>query len=213
MISATATPERQTVHASSAREGGDGIRSALYGLLSHLFFAAPTPELLQQIADSRDVIGDADDELPRAWRALADAARQADAAAIRSEFDEAFVSTGRPPVSLYASSHMQGRRKGHLLAELREDLLRLGYRRADEAVEYEDHVSALCDVMRGLIVDDAAPEASFAAQQAFFRSYLAPWFTALCAALDGAGQISFYRNVSRFAAAFFAHESDYFELA
>ncbi len=199
--------------ASSARENGDGIRSALYGLLSHLFFAAPTPELLHQIADSRDVIGEADAELPRAWRALADAARQADAAAIRSEFDETFVSTGRPPVSLYASSHMQGRRKGHLLAELRDDLQRIGYRRADAAVEYEDHISALCDVMRGLIVDDAAPDESFAAQQAFFRSYLAPWFAVLCVALDEAEQTTFYRSVSRFAAAFFAHESEYFELA
>lgn len=212
MISATAIQDRQAVPASS-REDGDGIRSALYGLLSHLFFAAPSPELLQQIADSRDVIGGADDELPRAWRALTDAARQVDAAAIRSEFDETFVSTGRPPVSLYASSYMQGRRKGHLLAELREDLLRLGYRRADEAVEYEDHVSALCDVMRGLIVDDAAPEVSFAAQQAFFRSYIAPWFAALRAAVDDADQTSFYRSVSRFAAAFFANESEYFELA
>ncbi|MBX3650671.1 MAG: molecular chaperone TorD family protein [Burkholderiales bacterium] len=199
--------------ASSAREDGDGIRSALYGLLSHLFFAAPTPELLRQIADLRDVIGEAAGELHSAWQTLADAARQADVAAIRSEFDDTFVSTGRPPVSLYASSYMQGRRKGHLLAELREDLLRLGYRRADEAVEYEDHISALCDVMRGLIVDDAAPEMSFAAQQAFFRHYLAPWFAALCIALDEAGQTSFYRSVSRFAAAFFANESEYFELA
>jgi len=213
MISATAIPDRQAVHASSAREDGDGIRSAFYGVLSHLFFAAPTPELLQRIAASSEVIGDASDELHDAWQALADAARQVDAAAIRGEFDEVFVSTGRPPVSLYASSYMQGRRKGNLLAELRDDLLRLGYGRADEAVEYEDHVSALCDVMRGLITDDAAPEDSFAAQQAFFRSYLAPWFTALCAALDEAAQTSFYRRVSRFAAAFFANESGYFELA
>lgn len=213
MISATAVSDRQAVPASSAREDGDGIRSALYGLLSHLFIAAPGPELLQRIADSRDVIGESAGELHDAWQALADTAAQANAEAIRSEFDEVFVSTGRPPVSLYASSYMQGRRKGHLLAELRDDLVKLGYRRADEAVEYEDHISALCDVMRGLIVDDAAPDVSFAAQQVFFRSYLAPWFAALCAALDGAGQTSFYRSVSRFAAAFFANESEYFELA
>jgi TorA maturation chaperone TorD len=213
MISATAIPDRQAVHASPAREDGEGIRSAFYGVLSHLFFAAPSPELLQRIAGSREVIGDAPDALHLSWQALADAARQADAAAIRREFDEVFVSTGQPPVSLYASSYMQGRRNGNLLAELRDDLLRLGYGRAEEAVEYEDHVSALCDVMRGLIVDDAAPEAAFAAQQAFFRSYLAPWFTALCAGLDKAGQTSFYRTVSRFAAAFFANESEYFELA
>lgn len=212
MISATAVPDRQAVPAVPAREDGDAVRSALYGVLSHLFFAPPAVELLRQLARSRDVIAGSD-ALADAWHDLVDLAQQADAAMLREEFDALFVSTGRPAVSLYASSYMQGRRKGHLLAELRDDLNRLGYRRSEETSEYEDHLSALCDVMRGLVVEGGAPEAPFEAQQQFFLAYLAPWHGALCAALNGAEQARFYRGVARFAAAFFAHETAYFELA
>ncbi len=212
MISATALPHRQAVPAISVREDGDAVRSALYGLLSHLFFAPPGAALLQHVADSRGVITGSD-ELSQAWQILVDAVRQAEPETLRGEFDALFVSTGRPTVSLYASSYMQGQRKGHLLAELREDLIRLGFRRSNDASEYEDHISALCDVMRGLIVDEGDAETSFAAQQRFFQSYLSPWHAALCAALEGAEQALFYRDVSRFVTAFFANESVYFELA
>lgn len=212
MISATATPHRHAVPPISAREDGDAVRSALYGLVSHLFFAPPSTALLQQIAGSREVIAGSEG-LADAWHALVDAAQQADPETLRGEFDALFVSAGRPTVSLYASSYMQGQRKGHLLAELRDDLIRLGFRRSDDASEYEDHVSALCDVMRGLIVDEDGPDASFAAQQKFFRCYLSPWYAALCTTLEGAEQTRFYRDVSRFVAAFFANESGYFELA
>lgn len=212
MISATALPNRQAVPDISVREDGDAVRSALYGLLSHLFFAPPGAALLQQVAQSREVIAGSD-SLARTWHALVDAAQQADPGMLRGEFDGLFVSTGRPTVSLYASSYMQGQRKGHLLAELREDLIRLGFRRGNDASEYEDHLSAICDVMRGLIVDEDDAEASFAAQQRFFQCYLSPWHAALCAALEEAEQALFYRDVSRFVTAFFANESVYFELA
>ncbi len=185
---------------------------ALYGVLSHLFIAAPDPALLQQVAGSRQAVDDDHSPLALAWHALCDAARDTDAEAVRHEFDGVFVSPGRPPVSLYASSYMAGRQRGQLLAELREDLQQMGYERAADSNEYEDHLSALCDVMRGLIADDAATDA-FAAQQVFFRNYLAPWYDRVCSAMTDAEQTAFYRAVARFAHAFFTNESEYFELA
>lgn len=185
---------------------------ALYGVLSHFFIAAPDSALLQQVAGSRQAVDDDHSPLALAWHALCDAARDADADAVRHEFDAVFVGTGRPPVSLYASSYMAGRQRGQLLAELREDLRQMGYERAADSNEYEDHLSALCDVMRGLIADDAAADA-FAAQQVFFRNYLAPWYDRVCSAMTDAEQTAFYRTVARFAHAFFTNESEYFELA
>ncbi|MBY0269182.1 MAG: molecular chaperone TorD family protein [Burkholderiales bacterium] len=169
---------------------------------------------MQQIAGSGDAVSDDASPLALAWRELCDTAGRADAAAVRSEFDEVFVSTGKPPVSLYASSYMAGRLRGQLLAELRGDLAQIGYARAEGSSEYEDHLSALCDVMRGLIVDeaDADPAASFAAQQVFFRHYLAPWFSKVCTAINDCEQTAFYRPVAAFAHAFFINESEYFEL-
>lgn len=209
-----ATAEHHSSHtASVAGVEEHAARAALYGVLSHLFFSAPSPTFLQQIADAQDTVADDASPLAMAWRGLCKAAGNADAAAVRSEFDEVLVSTGKPPVSLYASSYMAGRLRGQLLAELRDDLARMGYARAEDSSEYEDHLSALCDVMRGLIVDDADPAAAFAAQQRFFRDYLAPWYGKVCAAIQDSGQTAFYRPVAAFTQAFFANESEYFELA
>jgi TorA maturation chaperone TorD len=211
-----ATAENHSSHTApvSAEIEGNGARAALYGVLSHLFFSAPSPEFLQQIAGSRDAVSDDASPLALAWRALCDTAGHADATAVRGEFDTVFVSTGKPPVSLYASSYMAGRLRGQLLAELRDELARMGYARAEDSSEYEDHLSALCDVMRGLIVDDANadPAAAFAAQQLFFRNYLAPWFSKVCAAINDCEQTAFYRPAAAFAHAFFINESEYFEL-
>lgn len=209
-----ATAEHHSAHiAPVVGTGEQGARAALYGVLSHLIFSAPSPDFLRQIAGSRDAISDDASPLALAWRELCDAAGHADAAAVRSEFDTVFVSTGKPPVSLYASSYMAGRLRGQLLAELRSDLAQMGYARAEDSTEYEDHLSALCDVMRGLIVDEANPAAAFAAQQVFFRHYLAPWYGKVCTAINDCGQVAFYRPVAAFAQAFFINESEYFELA
>jgi TorA maturation chaperone TorD len=209
-----ATAENHSSRTALAVAGTEehGVRAALYGALSHLFFSAPSPVFLQQIAGSCDAVGDDASPLSAAWRDLCDTAGRADATAVRSEFDTVFVSTGKPPVSLYASSYMAGRLRGQLLAELRDDLAQAGYARAEDSSEYEDHLSALCDVMRGLIADEAIPAEAFAAQQVFFRHYLAPWFGKVCAAINDSGQTGFYRPVAAFAHAFFTNESEYFEL-
>lgn len=208
-----ATAEHHTSHTASVAGAEEHeARAALYGVLSHLFFSAPSPTFLQQIAGSRDAVSDDASPLSVAWRGLCDTAGRADAMAVRSEFDTVFVSTGKPPVSLYASSYMAGRLRGQLLAELRGDLAQIGYARAEDSTEYEDHLSALCDVMRGLIVDEADPAAAFAAQQVFFRNYLAPWQGKVCAAINDCEQVAFYRPVAAFAHAFFINESEYFEL-
>ena len=209
-----ATAEHHSSHtASVAGAEEQEARAALYGVLSHLFFSAPSQSFLQQIAGSRDAVSDDASPLSVAWHELCDTAASADAHAVRGEFDTVFVSTGKPPVLLYASSYMAGRLRGQLLAELRDDLARMGYARAENSTEYEDHLSALCDVMRGLIVEEADPAAAFAAQQVFFRNYLAPWQGRVCAAINDCELVAFYRPVAAFAHAFFINESEYFELA
>lgn len=208
-----ATAENHSAHtAPVAGVEEHAARAALYGVLSHLFFSAPSPNFLQQIAGSRDAVSDDASPLAVAWRDLCNAAGSADATAVRGEFDTVFVSPGKPPVSLYASSYMAGRLRGQLLAELRGDLAQIGYARAEESSEYEDHLSALCDVMRGLIVEDVDPAAALAAQQVFFRNYLAPWQGKVCTTINDCEQVAFYRPVAAFAHAFFINESEYFEL-
>lgn len=190
-----------------------GVRAALYGVLAHVFADRPQAALLQRVAAAEAMIEAEDTLLAREWRALCAAAAAADAGAVAAEFDGLFVSTGLPPVSLYASSYMAGRQRGQLLAELRDDLARIGYVRAEESNEYEDHLAALCDVMRGLIGEESLSAAAVEQQQIFFQNYLEPWYGKLFGKIDAAEDAKFYRSVARFANAFFTHESQYFELA
>ena len=104
-------------------------------------------------------------------------------------------------------------KKPEVLAELREDLARIGYARAEDSNEYEDHFSALCDVMRGLIGEAALSEEAAEQQQDFFQHYLAPWHGRLFEKVDQAAGADFYRKVARVADAFLTHETQYFELA
>lgn len=188
-------------------------RAALYGVIAHFFLAAPSRELLKHTAAADHLIGGDGSPLAVSWHTLCKAARDADPERVREEFESIFVSVGRPAVSLYASTYMNSARRGHVLADLRDDLARTGYARATDSAEYEDHLSALCEVMRGMIAEEPANAAAADAQREFFQRYLAPWFGAACDAIDHAEQAVFYRSVARFANAFFTNESAYFELA
>jgi len=209
----TATTEHATgTIPEAAAEGGNGVRAALYGVFAHLFADRPSAELLERIAEADQMIVAEDSVLAREWQSLCVAAAAANPASVAAEYDALFVSTSLPPVSLYASSYMSGRLRGQVLAELREDLARIGYARAEDSNEYEDHFSALCDVMRGLI-GEAAMSEDAAEQQVFFQHYLAPWHGRLFEKVDHAAGADFYRKVSRVADAFLTHETQYFELA
>lgn len=197
---------------------GDGAeqnqaRAALYGVLAHLFLAAPSRDLLDRIASSTSLIDDDASPLSLAWRGLCDASRAADIAGVREEFDTVFVSPGRPEVSLYASSYMSGARRGHLLAELRGDLAQAGYVRAPGSEEYEDHLAALCEVMRGMVSDESADAAAYTGQCTVFQRYLAPWYGKVCDAINHSERTDFYRSVAKFANAYFTNESELFDLA
>jgi len=210
----TATTEHATgAIPEAAAAGENGVRAALYGVFAHLFADRPDAALLQRIADSDAMIVAQDSTLSNEWHALCAKAATINPAAVVTEFDALFVSPGQPAVSLYASSYMSGRERGQLLAELRGDLARLGYARAEDSTEYEDHLAALCDVMRGLIGEEAVSPEAADQQQEFFQHYFAPWYGKLFEKIDKSESADFYRQVARVADAFLTHESQYFELA
>ncbi|MBL8511988.1 MAG: molecular chaperone TorD family protein, partial [Betaproteobacteria bacterium] len=100
------------------------------------------------------------------------------------------------------------------LADLRADLARLGFQRDPAATEPEDHLAALCDVMRALILGSlATPPASIEQQRAFFQRHLQPWAAACAEAVMAHQQANFYQRVAVFAKAFFALESRAFDMS
>jgi TorA maturation chaperone TorD len=201
----------------AAREGAavapeDRARADVYALLAALFYGPPPEELLRVIREVEPVDGTVPGApLAAAWHALKDAARGADAQVLRQEYDDAFVSVGRPPVFLHGSYYISGALMETPLVELREDLARLGVARRESSCETEDHITALCEVMRFLIVGDGAgAPAGIAAQREFFTRHIAPWYRALCDAIARAGETDFYKKVAAFTREFLDLEAESF---
>src|ERR687887_625777 len=161
-------------------------RANFYGLLARLFYAPPDAGLLKALAMADEL--DADDEtLAARWRELVAAAATTEAEAVREEYDEAFVGTGKAPVTLYACAYSLRYTNETPLAALRADLAALGLARRKAAGEPEDHVAALCDVMRHLISDEQRP---LDEQQRFFARWIRPNYEALCGAIEASERTS-----------------------
>jgi TorA maturation chaperone TorD len=183
-------------------------RANFYALLARLFYAPPDEGFLKTLAAADEL--DAEDEaLAARWRELIAAAALTPAEAVRAEYDSAFIGTGKAPVTLYASAYSLRYTNETPLAALRGELAALGLARRTEAGEPEDHIAALCETMRHLIVEQRRP---LEEQRGFYGRWLAPNVDALCAAIDASEHTSFYRKVARLAKAFFSLEQAAFEM-
>ena len=193
----------------------DQARAEVYALLGNLFYQPPSAGLLEMIATGLTLCNDsADSGFCRAWRALQEAVANADADAVKDEFDTAFIGTGRQPVMLYGSFYLAGFLNEKPLAQLRDELTKMGLTRSGNRHETEDHISALCDVMRFLIAGDQdTPPAALEVQRDFFQRHIHSWNTQLCAAVITASQTHFYKHVALFAREFFAIENESFAFA
>jgi len=178
-------------------------RANLYGLLARLFYGSPDPGLLRAIA--ADTL---EGDLAEPWDEVRRAAAAADPEALREEYETAFIGTGKAPVTLYTSAYSIRFSNEVPLAELRGELLRLGLARRAEAREPEDHIAALCDVMRHLI----AKRQDLDEQRRFFHRWIAPAAEPLCAAIERSELGSFHRAIGRLAKTFFSLEQAAFEM-
>jgi len=199
----------QTLGFEAPGRDEEAARADFYGLLASLFGAPPSPQLLQRIAAAGR---SADGALAIAWAALVDAARSSDAAAVRDEYELLFIGVGKPEVMLYGSYYLSGFLMEKPLVALRDDLAALGLRRPATVAETEDHLAALCEVMRHLILSDDAIAGSLASQQRFFGTHLQPWVATFCTALEAHPQARFYASAARLAREFFDVEMQAFDL-
>ncbi|CAI07777.1 TorD/DmsD family molecular chaperone [Aromatoleum aromaticum] len=197
--------------ASLPASAEDAARAEHYALLARLFLAAPDAPLLAALVAAGDVFGVGDSSFGVAWAELAEAARRTDARSVRDEYEALFQGIGRPEVMLYGSFYLAGFLMEEPLADLRDDLAGLGLARRGGVTETEDHVAALAEVMRHLVVS-GADAAGLARQRAFFTRHLQPWYARLADAVAAAPQASFYARVGALARAFFDVESEAFAM-
>lgn len=189
----------------------DLARAEHYAVLSRLFASPPDAEFLAKLPALAATWGNSQSDLGRAWLMLADAARSINAEQLEEEFTRIFLTIGRPEVMLFGSFYIAGFMMEEPVVELRADLAELGLGRRLGITESEDHIAALSDVMRHLIV--TGPDAAgLARQKAFFEGHLAPWTDALADALEAAADSPFYSRTAMLVRAFFAIERLAFDM-
>jgi TorA maturation chaperone TorD len=192
----------------------DQARADYYALLANLFHRPPDDRLLQALVVANAPEGEGAGALARAWEHLAAASQVVSGEAVEEEYETLFVGIGRPAVMLFGSFYLAGFMNEKPLAELRNELAAMGFSRRENTKETEDHLAALCDVMRALILGDLADAPSdLAAQKRFFDRHLKPWVLKCCDATTENEKANYYRVVAAFAREFFAIEIQAFEMS
>ncbi len=200
----------------------DRARADCYALVSRLFYAPSDRELLQQLSAAPQSTAAEPSELqlvgwepPKkltpyaaALKQLQDASRTADPEMLRQEYDDLFAGAGKALVSPYTSGYHDGQAPDRYLLALREHLINWGLARRDSVFELEDHVSAVCDVMRWLIERERPLEE----QLAFFNDFVYTGVGTFCDAIEARATTDFYRSVAGLARAFLQVEREAFNL-
>ena len=193
----------------------DLARADLYGLIARFFHQPPDQELLDQIAASipDDQESQFDDApLAKVWNSVVEVAKSNSAKAWHEEFDRNFISVGRPNVILNGSFYMAGHLNEKPLVDIRRALDTFGLESAEEVTETEDHLSALCEVMRYLIAGDDVEVSNLTNQRAFFNDHIRPWYDELCDAIEGIPDMHLYHPVAALTREFLAIEGQSFDM-
>jgi len=191
----------------------DLARADLYGLIARLFHLPPDQALLDQIAataNQQDVADEA--PLAKAWIDVVEVAKNNSAKSWQEEFDLNFISVGKPNVVLNASFYMAGHLNEKPLVNIRKALEEFGLESAEEITETEDHLSALCEVMRYLIAGDDVEIANLTNQRVFFNSHIRPWYDDLFDAIEGIPEMHLYHPVAVLTREFLAIEGQGFDM-
>jgi len=191
----------------------DLARADLYGLIARFFQMPPDQELLNQIAataEQQDVADEA--PLAKVWMDVVEVAKNNPAKAWHDEFDLNFISVGKPNVVLNGSFYMAGHLNEKPLINIRKALAEFGLEAAGEMTETEDHISALCEVMRYLIAGDDVEISNLTNQRVFFNEHIRPWYDELCNVIEDIPEMHLYHPVAALTREFLAIEGQGFDM-
>jgi len=198
--------------AASADDSEELARAELYGLLARLWLAPPDAELLQQFSVAVTEAPESGGLLEAPWMALVGALRDTTATAAAAEHEALFHGVGKPEVFVYGSFYLAGFLNEKPLAALRTDLAALGLTRDAQALETEDHVAYLFEVMRYLIAGDDVAVCNLEQQRRFFRAHLQPWVEQLCDTVMAHPRAATWRAVAGFTREFMLVETQAFDM-
>jgi TorA maturation chaperone TorD len=187
-------------------------RAEIYGVLSALYYAPPTPDFLASLRVAVTEAPAAGGFLEEPWRDLIALTRSLGDEAIQAEYTALFGGVGKPEVYLFGSHYLSGFLNEKPLAQLRGDLDTLGLTRDETLPETEDHIAYVCEVMRYLIAGDDVAVANLTQQRLFYTRHVQSWVMPLCDAVAAHPRARFYGAVAQFTRAFANVENQAFDL-
>lgn len=155
-----------------ATSSEDRFRAEFYRLLAHFLSAPPSAEGLTFAAGLE---GDAATPLGEAVNAVAAAARASSPAAEAEAYQSLFIGLGRGILVPFGSYYLTGFLHEKPLARLRADMDRLGFARADDVSEPEDHIASVLELMAALIEGRDRRPPDLAEQRQVFEDHVASW--------------------------------------
>ena len=185
----------------------DFLRARFYGLLATLLASPPDGDLLGRLAHLQT---DAT-PLGKALGTLGAAAR-ADTTDVDDEFATLFIGVTGGELTPYASWYLTGFLHEKPLAELRDDMVRLGIEPSPTTAEPEDHAASLCEMMQGLITGLFGAPCPTAEQKRFFSRHLGSWLPQFFTDLEDCPSVTFYRAVGTLGRVFLEIESQAFAM-
>ncbi len=202
----------------------DIARANFYALIARLFAAPPDTALIKAIASSPPLATEDDGApLAHAWSKLISASSVIDEDAARDEYEALFGGVGKALINLHASHHLAGFMMEKPLADVRDSLKALGIARLETQQFVEDHLSALCETMRLLIVgsEDVAAQQnsgstlvpqSVQVQRAFFNSHIVSWIDKLASEIAKQSLANYYLIGAQLVSAFIQVEREGFSI-
>ncbi len=184
-------------------------RANLYTSLGALFSAPATTEHLSIIRNLPEIV-EPQSSMEMAWTLLRKAASDYSPEQIDDEYHQLFIGLGRGVVVPYGSWHLTGFLMEKPLGQLRADLRKLGFERAEGVSESEDHIASLCQAMAAIIVAD---EIDLETERNFFSEHIASWSDDFFRLLDEASCAGFYRAVGNLGKSFIDVEKQYLSMA
>ena len=184
----------------------DVHRSSLYALLSFLLAKPPSQEVLSNLSD----LSGGDNEIGVSIETLTLLVRKIDIRTIQREYQNLFIGVGRGELLPYGSFYMTGFLNEKPLANLRDDMKRIGIARSEGNSDPEDHIASLCEMMRGIISNQFYTKLSMKEQRDFFSTHIGPWAKHFFKDLEGAENSVFYAPVGRLGSAFMEVEMEAF---
>ena len=185
------------------------LRAHFYLLLSRLLGKVPDDQLFDVIQSLKID----NSKLGQALGQLQAVTKSTSVTSATEEYEELFIGVTQGELIPFKSYYLTGYLNEKPLAELRDDMVKLGIAKSDFVAEPDDHVAFLLEMMHGLIVGSFGDPATVPDQNKFFEKHISCWVPKFFDDLENADAAKFFAPVGCVGKLFMEVEGEAFLIA